>query len=87
MTFEIPPIAALDPALAARLQAALDAKTKPLGSLGRLEALAVQIGQILGSEAPQLVQPQMLVCAADHGIAAHGVSPFPTEVKIGRAHV
>ena len=82
MTFEIPPIAALDPALAARLQAALDAKTKPLGSLGRLEALAVQIGQILGSEAPQLVQPQMLVCAADHGIAAHGVSPFPTEVTV-----
>ena len=82
MTFEIPPIAALDPALAARLQAALDDKTKPLGSLGRLEALAVQIGQILGSEAPQLVQPQMLVCAADHGIAAHGVSPFPTEVTV-----
>ena len=76
----IPDIAAPDTALATRIQSLLDSKTKPTGSLGRLEALAVQIGQALGSEAPRLAQPQMLVCAADHGIAAQGVSPFPVDV-------
>ena len=49
----IPPVSAPEGAWAARLQARLDRKTKPLGSLGRLEALAVQIGQALGSEAPR----------------------------------
>ena len=57
----IPDIAAPDTALATRIQSLLDSKTKPTGSLGRLEALAVQIGQALGSEAPRLAQPQMLV--------------------------
>ena len=76
----IPDIAAPDTALATRIQSLLDSKTKPTGSLGRLEALAVQIGQALGSETPRLAQPQMLVCAADHGIAAQGVSPFPVAV-------
>ena len=66
--------------LAARLQAALDGKTKPLGALGQLEALALRIGLILGSPAPELVQPQLLVCAADHGLAARGVSAYPSEV-------
>lgn len=69
-----------DLGLTARLQHLLDHKTKPLGSLGRIEALALRIGQILGTEAPVLQQPQMLVCAADHGIAAQGVSAFPSEV-------
>jgi len=77
----LPTIAPLnDPALAQRLQARLDAKTKPLGALGRLEALALQIACILGSEAPQLQQPQLLVCAADHGLAARGVSAYPSDV-------
>jgi nicotinate-nucleotide--dimethylbenzimidazole phosphoribosyltransferase len=69
-----------DEALAARLQALLDDKTKPLGSLGRLEALAQRIGLILGSESPQLQAPQLVVFAADHGIAAQGVSAYPSEV-------
>lgn len=67
-------------ALAARLQQRLDNKTKPVGALGRLEALAVRIGNILGTDAPQLRDPQMLVCAADHGLAAHGVSAYPSDV-------
>ncbi|MES2532122.1 MAG: nicotinate-nucleotide--dimethylbenzimidazole phosphoribosyltransferase, partial [Pseudomonadota bacterium] len=54
-----------DAALTQRLQHAIDNKTKPVGALGRLEALGLRIGSILGSELPQLVQPQMLVCAAD----------------------
>lgn len=69
-----------EPALEARLQHLLDHKTKPLGSLGRIEALAWQIGRILGSEAPVLSEPQLLVCAADHGLAARGVSAYPSDV-------
>lgn len=81
MTESIPTIPDIsDAALAARLQAALDNKTKPLGALGRLEALALRIGSILGTDEPVLEAPQMLVCAADHGLAARGVSAYPSEV-------
>ncbi len=83
MTFNctIPVISDLhDTALTARLQHRIDHKTKPLGALGRLEPLALRIGQILGSESPQLEHPQMLVCAADHGLAARGVSAYPSDV-------
>jgi nicotinate-nucleotide--dimethylbenzimidazole phosphoribosyltransferase len=66
--------------LAARLQHKIDRKTKPLGALGRLEALALQLGLILGSETPQLREPQVLVCAGDHGLAARGVSAYPSDV-------
>ncbi|MBU0542416.1 MAG: nicotinate-nucleotide--dimethylbenzimidazole phosphoribosyltransferase [Gammaproteobacteria bacterium] len=66
--------------LQARIQALLDNKTKPLGSLGRLEKLAVQIGLVLGTESPALEQPQMLVFAADHGLAQRGVSAYPSDV-------
>lgn len=69
-----------DDALTARLQHCIDHKTKPLGALGGIERLALRIGTILGSEAPQLEQPQMLVCAGDHGLAARGVSAFPSDV-------
>lgn len=79
--FTVPAIADIsDAPLTARLQHLLDNKTKPLGSLGRLEALALRIGQVLGTEAPALLQPQMLVCAGDHGLAAKGVSAFPSDV-------
>jgi len=81
LPFTLPHIDDLhDAALAERLQHVLDHKTKPLGSLGRLEALALRIGLVLGTEAPALVQPQMLVCAGDHGLAARGVSAFPSDV-------
>ena len=81
MTLEISPIDDLDdPAFAARLQQRLDGKTKPVGALGRLEALALRLGSILGSETPSLAAPQMLVCAADHGLVARGVSAYPSDV-------
>ena len=69
-----------EPELAAALQRALDNKTKPLGSLGRIEALAQRLGLILGNAQPHLRDPQMLVCAADHGLAARGVSAYPSDV-------
>lgn len=69
-----------DPALTQALQVTLNNKTKPLGSLGRLEDAALKIGQILGSTAPALEQPQMVVFAGDHGLTARGISAFPSDV-------
>ena len=77
----IPTISDLqDTALTTRLQHRIDHKTKPLGALGGIEQLALRIGAILGSETPQIESPQMLVCAGDHGLAARGVSAFPSDV-------
>lgn len=69
------------PALTQALQHKLDFKTKPQGSLGRLEALALQLGEILGSTTPVLTQPQMVVFAGDHGLTARGISAFPADVS------
>ena len=79
--FTLPAIeATANASLQARLQHKIDGKTKPLGALGRLEALALQLGLVQRSEAPALLQPQMVVFAADHGIAAEGVSAYPQAV-------
>jgi len=81
MTYNVPTLDDIaQPTLATRLQHLLDNKTKPVGSLGLLERLAQRIGLILGSEAPVLQSPQLVVYAGDHGLAARGVSAYPSDV-------
>lgn len=58
----------------------LDNLTKPIGSLGRLEALAAQMFSIFSGEIPLPLRRAVYVFAADHGIAAEGVSAYPQEV-------
>jgi nicotinate-nucleotide--dimethylbenzimidazole phosphoribosyltransferase len=64
----------------AEAQRALDAKTKPRGSLGRLEELACEIAAIRGTAVPGRLQAAVVVVAADHGVAREAVSAYPQEV-------
>jgi len=59
---------------------ALDAKTKPRGSLGRLEEVAQRVAGIRHDPAPGRLQAAVVVVAADHGVASEGVSVYPQEV-------
>jgi len=66
--------------LSVKLKKLIDGKTKPVGSLGLLESLAKQVAMVLGSLHPEIIKPHIVVFAADHGIAQHGVSNYPVEV-------
>ena len=63
-----------------KLQDKMDHKTKPHGALGLLEDLALQMGLIQCTDVVALLEPQMVVFAADHGIAAESVSAYPQTV-------
>jgi nicotinate-nucleotide--dimethylbenzimidazole phosphoribosyltransferase len=73
-------ITALDDAAMAAARARQAQLTKPAGSLGRLEDLAVQIAGITGQARPSIERPVVIVMAADHGVARQGVSAYPAEV-------
>jgi nicotinate-nucleotide--dimethylbenzimidazole phosphoribosyltransferase len=69
-----------DPAVEAAAREILDRKTKPRGSLGRLEDLACRIAAIRGTTTPGAPVAAIVLAAGDHGIAAEGVSAYPQEV-------
>ena len=73
----IPP---LDEVAAAAAAAELDRKTKPRGSLGRLEGLAVRLAAIRAEVVPAPLRPAIVIAAADHGVAREAVSAYPPEV-------
>ena len=62
------------------LRAKIDRKTKPPGSLGRLEDLAMQLGLMQDSLSPEIRSATMLLFAGDHGATEAGISPYPKEV-------
>lgn len=67
-------------AFADTLRAVIRGKAKPVGSLGRLEDLALQIGLVTRSTKPVLGVAKVLVFAGDHGITAEGVAAYPSDV-------
>ncbi len=56
--------------------------TKPPGSLGQLEDLAITLAGLYGDNRPDIKQPLITIFAADHGVVAQGVSAFPQAVTV-----
>ncbi len=73
-------IAQPDGATALAASEHLDQLTKPPGSLGKLESLAIQLAGITGVDKPEFDRKTVMVMAADHGVCEEGVSAFPAEV-------
>jgi nicotinate-nucleotide--dimethylbenzimidazole phosphoribosyltransferase len=72
-------IALPDEEMRKQTQRAFDLKTKPRGSLGRLETVTCQLAAVLGY-APSTLAPMLVVAAADHGVSVENVSAYPQEV-------
>ncbi len=62
------------------VQDLIDNKTKPQGALGQVEAVALQLARATRETAPRLAACELTIFAADHGIAAEGVSAYPQAV-------
>ena len=73
-------IAPVDPAFKAPAQEKIDNKTKPLGALGTLEQLALQMSIIQQNLNPHINRKGLFVFAGDHGITEEGVSAYPRKV-------
>ena len=56
--------------------------TKPPGSLGRLEDVAITLASLYGDEKPEIKHPLITIFAGDHGVVAQGVSAFPQAVTV-----
>ena len=69
-----------DPVSIARARERLDRLTKPRGSLGRLEDIAARVCGIQATMRPRAAKRLVIVCAGDHGVAAEGVSAYPSDV-------
>jgi nicotinate-nucleotide--dimethylbenzimidazole phosphoribosyltransferase len=80
MSFTLPTIPSLDLNAQAAALARQGTLTKPAGSLGRLEALSVQLAAAMGQARPSVARKAVIVMAGDHGVVAEGVSAFPAEV-------
>jgi len=76
----------IDPRHSVEAQLRLDNLTKPIGSLGRLEAIAAQMFSIFAGRIPFPLQRAVYVFAADHGVTAEGVSAYPREVTAQMVH-
>jgi nicotinate-nucleotide--dimethylbenzimidazole phosphoribosyltransferase len=70
----------LDGQVSTQVQVRLDRLTKPQGSLGRLEELAVRYAMVTGEVKPNVPRGAVFTFAADHGVATEGVSAYPREV-------
>jgi nicotinate-nucleotide--dimethylbenzimidazole phosphoribosyltransferase len=77
-----PAVTPVDPQSEAAIRARVDGKAKPPGSLGRIEDLAVQLGQIRHPGEPRGDNAVLLVFAGDHGLVAEGVSQYPSAVTV-----
>jgi nicotinate-nucleotide--dimethylbenzimidazole phosphoribosyltransferase len=73
-------IAPLDATAMQQAQTRQDQLTKPQGSLGRLETLAIQLAGITRHARPHLTRKAIIVMAGDHGVTAEGVSAYPSAV-------
>lgn len=76
----------LNVAAMAQARQRLNSLTKPPGSLGRLEQVAIQLAGITGNPRPRLSRREVVVMVGDHGVAAEGVSAYPSSVTAQMVH-
>jgi nicotinate-nucleotide--dimethylbenzimidazole phosphoribosyltransferase len=82
VTWQPPAITPVDPMLEAALRARIDGKAKPLGSLGRIEELAIELALMRHPHEPRSDNAVLMVFAGDHGLNQEGVSQYPSAVTV-----